>query len=184
MQFTWIQLLKILVLVLSCCALGSIVYTDNSKNLEVSRSGEHVDSYFYEDTDPEVVAVEACRDMPFEDCHSMMVSAIELQQHILFSKPLHNWTYSNICGCKMPPRKQKDILQFLHIPKSGTSFNFLLHDYFNCLTLPGMESDGCEKWLKDADELSQGLCDGRLWSCQGHRAHPHVPDLVGIDVNI
>lgn len=77
----------------------------------------------------------------------------------------------------MPPRDKKAALQFLHIPKTGTSFNYLLHDYFDCLVMEN-NTDGCSEWLDVPSRQQRGLCGGRLYSCQGHRTHRDLPQRV------
>jgi hypothetical protein len=48
--------------------------------------------------------------------------------------------------CTMPPQEKLPTLQFLHIPKTATSINWFLHDYFDCL--PPNASSPCMKWLE------------------------------------
>jgi hypothetical protein len=144
----------------------------------VSKSGEYTNLDIHESSDPHALAVLSCAGSLFESCYDLSKAAIELEKNRLFEHPLVDWTYSDICGCYMPPREKKKALQFLHIPKTGTSFNYILHDYFDCLSLHGLGSDGCADWLDGPDALRRGLCGGRLFSCQGHRTNPNLPTLV------
>jgi hypothetical protein len=76
----------------------------------------------------------------------------------------------------MPPQNKLPLIQFLHIPKTGTSINWFLHDYFD--SLPENATVPCMKWLGTVshpfilfsffvkkEEQLPGLCDGRLLSC-------------------
>ena len=42
------------------------------------------------------------------------------------------------------------MIQFFHIPKTGTSINWFLHDYFNCLERNATQP--CMKWLETVRE--------------------------------
>ncbi len=98
-------------------------------------------------SDPNLLAIEACGDK-YSSCVLNTINAIKLQKHLLYGVPLQDWTISEVCGgCLMPskPLQTLDVIQYLHIPKCGTSINFFLHDYFeNCST---SRSDPCPRWL-------------------------------------
>lgn len=167
---------------------------------EVTRDGEYIDIAIYADSDPLRLVELSCRDNIFESCKQYVLSAVMLEKSRLFGHPLQDWSYSDICRyvlplhlilksliklnmlcgfyrCHMPPREKKAALQHLHIPKTGTSFNFILHDYFNCSVDP-TSSQGCREWLESPQRLQRGLCGGRLFSCQGHRTFPDLPQRV------
>jgi hypothetical protein len=76
----------------------------------------------------------------------------------------------------MPPQQRLQSLQYLHIPKAGTSLNWFLHDYFDCLDANA--TSPCMKWLETEEEQKKGLCNGRLFSCLGHSVNPSLPQLV------
>jgi len=52
----------------------------------------------------------------------------------------------------MPPRQKEEVLQYLHIPKTGTSLNWFLRDYFNFLSEEELKTnsmtDPCLNWLQ------------------------------------
>jgi hypothetical protein len=105
-----------------------------------------------------------------------------------------DWRFDKTCGCHLPPRQALTVIQYLHIPKTGTSINWFLHDYYghfchkpNSTLLTsnfGPEEDGtlpvppCPRWLSSPEEANKGLCGGRLFSCAGHRVHPHLPQAA------
>ena len=72
--------------------------------------------------------------------------------NIAGSKIHHSNSYTKFCGlilnirCHLPPRKKEETLQFLHIPKTGTSVNWFLRDYFDCTV--SNDSNPCDEWLQ------------------------------------
>lgn len=176
---------------------GAMSQQQPATQAELHREGEYTDLTIYADSDVQYLARTSCRDSVFESCVELTEAAIQLEKNKQFGHLLVNWKYNEICGfpmmqhfdflvisyehilirCYMPPRRKKEMLQFMHIPKTGTSFNYLLHDYFGCLSLEN-NTDGCVQWLDRANKLSDGLCGGRLFSCQGHRTHRDLPDRV------
>ena len=56
--------------------------------------------------------------------------------------------------CDLPPRDQQPLLQYLHIPKTSTSINWFLHDYFDCFNQFNDSNEPCSKWLENVNLLS------------------------------
>ena len=99
------------------------------------------------DSNPSELADAQCPS-EFEYCKPLLTHSAELYLYKQYNKPLTNWSYNEICQCMFPPQTNATMLkviQFLHIPKTGTSFNFFLHSYFdNCST---DETHPCPYWL-------------------------------------
>jgi len=134
-----------------------------------------VEFVVHPDTDAVAVSEVGCAGKRIS-CSYFARPLIELQKHELFGGPLHSWRYCDTCRCMMPPQTRLDKIQFLHIPKTGTSINWFFHDYFDCAI--SNSSQPCSQWLESEVEQRQGLCNGRLFSCMGHAVHPSLPELV------
>jgi hypothetical protein len=148
---------------------GSITKREDEVSIEID---EH--------SDPVAVAAESCRG-EHASCMFVAANAIERYQALQYNKSLVGWRFNEHCNCSLPPRPAKqDILQFMHIPKTGTAFNWFLRDYFdNCTDGEGADDGGdddepCTRWLRGPEDQVQGLCGGRLYSCAGHRVDPEL----------
>lgn len=128
-----------------------------------------------ESADAHTSAALLCEDKA-ASCYPILSGALELEKHRAFGSALQGWVESSLCKCLMPPREKQEMLQYLHIPKTGTSINWFLHDYFdNC---GANESNPCPNHLTRLDSGDEGLCDGRLFSCAGHRVSSALPEVV------
>lgn len=134
-----------------------------------------VEFQIFDSTNPEDLARTGCN-QDYESCYHIAVAAIQLQKSRMFSSALEGWSWSDTCGCSLPPREKQQVLQYLHIPKSSTSINWFLHDYFECTAQNSTEP--CPRWLRNHDEQKQGLCNGRLFSCAGHRVSEELPVIA------
>ena len=99
------------------------------------------------DSNPSELADAQCPS-EFDYCRPLLTHSADLYQYKQYNKPLTNWNYNEICQCMFPPQSNATklkVIQYLHIPKTGTSFNFFLHSYFdNCST---DETHPCPHWL-------------------------------------
>ena len=99
------------------------------------------------DSNPSELAESHCP-LKFDYCKPLLTHSAELYQYKQYNKPLTNWSYNEICQCMFPPQSNATklkVIQYLHIPKTGTSFNYFLHSYFdNCST---DETHPCPHWL-------------------------------------
>jgi hypothetical protein len=146
----------------------------------------------YNDSDPLILAQQGCRGQ-YPSCMAMSVPVLRLAMNRQFQHPLSGWQYSEYCQCNMPPQDKQHVLQYLHVPKSGTSINWFLHDYFdNCTSSDGSSDEGgddgdgdgsqesspCPQHLAKPIDQITGLCEGRLYSCAGHRVSADLPRLT------
>ena len=99
------------------------------------------------DSNPSELADAQCPS-EFDYCKPLLTHSAELYQYKQYNKPLTSWGYNEICNSMFPPQTNATklkVIQYLHIPKTGTSFNFFLHSYFdNCST---DETHPCPNWL-------------------------------------
>ena len=130
----------------------------------------------YSDSNPLELALRGCKN-EYESCVPLASGAIELQMSVKYGNRLKNWLWNDLCNCSFPPREKQPALQYLHIPKSSTSINWFLHDYFNCSN-DNSASNPCSSWLLTPEDQKKGLCEGRLFSCAGHRVDKSLPDVV------
>ena len=140
------------------------------------KNGDEVSIEIDEHGDPKLVAAEICKN-EYYSCMHVAVNAIERHQAILYNKELKDWKFNEHCNCSLPPHNSStkhEILQFLHIPKTGTAFNWFLHDYFENCTDLDMSQEPCTRWLSSPTDQVTGLCDGRLYSCAGHRVAANI----------
>lgn len=85
------------------------------------------------DTDPVVLGELGCQNR-YPSCARLAVPSIQKFKNIKYGDELLNWRYNSHCQCDLPPQKALSKIQFVHIPKTGTSLNWILHSYFdNCL---------------------------------------------------
>jgi len=100
-------------------------------------------------TTPPALAQDICINSR-DTCLNFVLPVIELQKFLLFSSNLTDWHYNEACGCFLPPQTKLSNLQYFHIPKSGTSINWFLRDYFDDCEggSPSLISeDPCPSWL-------------------------------------
>lgn len=101
-------------------------------------------------TNPTELAKQICINSR-DTCQNLVFPLIELEMHSLFNSELKDWRYNAACGCSLPPQIKLSHLQYFHIPKSGTSINWFLRDYFdNCNVDLGssLSDDPCSSWLE------------------------------------
>ena len=127
--------------------MKSSIYLAYTLSLLHNLSSDLVSVEILPDSNPSELADAQCPS-EFEYCRPLLTHSAELYQYKQYSKPLINWTYNEICRCMFPPHSNATklkVIQYLHIPKTGTSFNFFLHSYFdNCST---DETHPCPHWL-------------------------------------
>jgi hypothetical protein len=164
-------------LILSKALVVYLLFNSSWAAAAKEKNGGEVTIDIDEFGDPELMAAETCKN-EHVSCMYVAVNAIERHQAIIYNKELKDWRFNEHCNCNLPPRNSSakhDILQFLHIPKTGTAFNWFLHDYFdNCTTDADTSDEPCTRWLSVATDQVNGLCDGRLYSCAGHRVAPNI----------
>jgi hypothetical protein len=97
-----------------------------------------------EDTDAHQLAQQGCLSR-YLSCERLAVPSIQKYKHMRFGNELYNWRYNEHCRCNFPPQKALSKLQYLHIPKTGTSFNWLLHSYFDNCEID--QSNPCSRFL-------------------------------------
>jgi hypothetical protein len=150
---------------------GADVYEPNKEDnlfLNLRNAGLHLDAT----SDPYQLSLGLCQTLP-RNCMYLAVNYLEREQARQFQLPLPGWIFDPLCNSMRPPRLEKlPYIQFMHIPKTGTSINWALHGYFDCDV---DELTPCPISLRNKDERDRGLCDGRLFSCAGHV----VSSLVG-----
>lgn len=99
-----------------------------------------------ETSDPIKVANEGCKNYE-RYCIFIAANSIQLFMAEHFNHKLIDWRYDDLCSCSMPPRYNRvEPLQYLHIPKCGTSFNWYLHNYFK--ECPRNETHPCPQWME------------------------------------
>lgn len=135
---------------------------------------EMIEFEVYPDTNTMNLVSLACEGK-YQSCSRLSIPAIDFYKLENFQIPLYNYRYNEICKCLLPPQSKVKQLQLLHIPKTGTSINWLLHSYFDDCYIN--ISNPCSNFLRNASELYQGLCNGRLFSCAGHRVASNLPEL-------
>ena len=89
-----------------------------------------------------------------------------------------------ICNILMPVREKPKIVEYLHIPKAGTSLNWILQNYWeDCLQSPPDSGDPCPRWFDSLEDQMIGLCKGKLYTCNGHNVISAMTKFVeaGID---
>ena len=120
---------------------------------QITKNEDEVSIEIDEHSDPVAVATESCRG-EHASCMFVAANAVERYQALRYDKPLVGWRFNEYCNCSLPPRPAKqDILQFMHIPKTGTAFNWFLRDYFDNCTDTGDTGDAdsgepCTRWLR------------------------------------
>ena len=133
--------------------------TTGEKITKTDETGNYLMMNFDENSDPFVIAEESCQN-EYMSCMYTAVNAVERVQALRYNKELKGWRYNEHCNCSLPPRLQKqEILQFFHIPKTGTALNWFLHDYFeNCTDMMQTENGGepCSRWLESSEQQVNG----------------------------
>lgn len=109
-----------------------------------------------ESTNPIELARQICINSR-DTCLNLVFPLIELEKSSLFNIELNNWQYNEACGCPLPPQTKLSHLQYFHIPKSGTSINWFLRDYFdNCnsvnMGIVSLSEDPCPLWLETVNK--------------------------------
>ena len=115
---------------------------------------------FDENSDPYLLAKDGCIN-EYESCMIMAEKSIERYQARMYNKELIGWRFNKYCDCSLPKRDEKlEVIQFLHIPKTGTSLNWFFRDYFgNCTDDINSESgdfsseEPCVKWLSNVSRF-------------------------------
>ncbi len=96
------------------------------------------------DSDPNILAADGCVGQ-FPSCFPIASGSIELFKAKQFNLSLTKWKFNKYCNCSFPPRREKlHIIQYLHIPKTGSSINWFLHDYYDCFV---NSSNPCSSFL-------------------------------------
>jgi hypothetical protein len=104
-------------------------------------------------TDPYELAVQYCSERP-PNCMHLVVNYIERVQARRLNLTLPGWSYDEHCKCYRPPRLEKlSYLQFMHIPKTGTSINWALHGYFDCEL--STRTDPCSQHLRNVNSIDR-----------------------------
>ena len=135
-----------------------IQLTMEEKITKTDDTGNYLMLNFDETSDPYVIAEESCQN-EYMSCMYTAVNAVERVQALRYNKELKDWRFNEHCNCSLPPRPQKhEILQFFHIPKTGTAFNWFLHDYFeNCTdTVTEHGGEPCSRWLESSEQQVNG----------------------------
>lgn len=110
-----------------------------------------------------------------EWCTNLVEPAIQLVMNNLYDYPLISWKWSETCKygnfclilnsiypiltlsfdrCLTPGLTENlNVIQYLHIPKSGTVINWYLRDYLNCSADDLDFSPPCSEWLDTVSEL-------------------------------
>lgn len=105
-------------LFLCACTKSRVSGTDDGSD-DVPTTEAHVMFEVYADSDPLSLAEAGCEGK-YQNCIHLSEPAIELYQSKKFDLPLNNWTWNEECRCNLPPRLSRlEMLQYLHIPKSG-----------------------------------------------------------------
>lgn len=159
------------------------------ENLNSSTCQKVDDKVYFQitaDSNPYLLAKNNCKN-EYPNCMNLAVPTIELILFEKYGKPLSShgnhdqkWKYNQLCHCMFPPTpfQKPGLFQYFHIPKTGTSINFFLHDFFeNCSTSTKIP---CPKWLTEPGEYQKGLCNSKLFSCGGHIVSE---DFVSVTLN-
>ena len=100
-------------------------------------------------TNPYLLAQDICKNSS-DSCMYIAVNAIERKKSILLGEALEGWRLADQCHCMMPPRLAKlPLLQFLHIPKTGSSINWALAGYFDNCSETFSTLNPCPRHLTD-----------------------------------
>jgi hypothetical protein len=189
---------------LQSLAFFTLAVIGESEEEVTVKNGDAVTFNIYEDSDAFQLGLAGCKNEP-DNCMYLAVNAIERYKSGLYGSQLEGWRYNEVCKCQMPPRPEKqELLQFLHIPKTGTSLNWFLHDYFIEDCGANESPDPCPRHLANVrsaasyivdvssdddfhdhycifvqySDQTSGLCNGKLFSCAGHRVAAELPKLV------
>ena len=99
------------------------------------------------------------------NCLPMVSHAVQVYQAKSFGIPLvagfDGWKQNDHCGCSIPakPRTSMSMFQLVHIPKTGSSINYFLHDYFPGCELPNNATNPCPLALESTVQyLSSVFC--------------------------
>ena len=101
-----------------------------------------------ESTDSIALSKQICAYSTFT-CTNFVRPVIELQKHEKYGHDLLGWRFNDACKIFLPPQVKLPVLQYFHIPKSGTSINWFLRDYFDGCGVKSKEEDPCPVWLKN-----------------------------------
>lgn len=141
---------------------------------------QYTEFYVDENTNPFQLASSTCENKHL-NCMAIGVPAIELFKARNFNATLKNWKFNEFCNCDMPPRPEKlPFIQFVHIPKSGSSINRFFHDYYDC-SYNREDENPCSGFVNKVESKDDLLCGGKLLTCAGHVVSPTLPNVITND---